>query len=90
MALLSVVAITGIVYALREVMPATSTGVLYMLAVLLVSSQWGLWLGLATSVASALAFFEVVEACEVETATQLEWLKSRMKEAAPQGLVVAP
>jgi two-component system, OmpR family, sensor histidine kinase KdpD len=55
-ALLSVAAITGIVYALREVMPAASTGVLYMLAVLLVSSRWGLWLGLATSVASALAF----------------------------------
>ena len=55
-ALLSVATITGLVYALREIMPAASTGVLYMLAVLLVSSYWGLWLGLATSVASALAF----------------------------------
>jgi two-component system, OmpR family, sensor histidine kinase KdpD len=55
-ALLSVAAITGLVYALREVMPAASSGVLYMLAVLLVSSQWGLWLGLATSVVGALAF----------------------------------
>jgi anaerobic selenocysteine-containing dehydrogenase len=34
--------------------------------------------------------FEVVQACETETATQLKWLKSRMKEAAPQALVVAP
>jgi hypothetical protein len=32
---------------------------------------------------------EVVERCEGETATQLKWLKSRMKEAAPQTLVVA-
>ena len=56
MALLSVAAITALVYALREVMPAASAGVLYMLAVLLVSSHWGLWLGLATSVASAIAF----------------------------------
>jgi two-component system, OmpR family, sensor histidine kinase KdpD len=48
-------AVTGIVYALRDVMPEASTGVLYMLAVLLVSSYWGLWLGLATSVASAFA-----------------------------------
>jgi two-component system, OmpR family, sensor histidine kinase KdpD len=48
-------AVTGVVYALRDVMPEASTGVLYMLAVLLVSSYWGLWLGLATSVASALA-----------------------------------
>ena len=33
-----------------------SLGVLYLLAVLLVSTVWGLWLGLATSVAAALAF----------------------------------
>jgi hypothetical protein len=31
----------------------------------------------------------VVEASEGETATQLKWLKSRLKEAAPQALVVA-
>ena len=32
---------------------------------------------------------EVVQGCESETALQLKWLKSRMKEAAPQVLVVA-
>jgi hypothetical protein len=32
---------------------------------------------------------EVVQACEGETSTQLKWLKSRLKEAAPQALVVA-
>jgi hypothetical protein len=32
---------------------------------------------------------EVVQRCEGETSTQLKWLKSRMKEAAPQTLVVA-
>jgi hypothetical protein len=32
--------------------PVLSTGVLYLLGVLLVSSTWGLWLGLLTSVAS--------------------------------------
>ncbi len=32
---------------------------------------------------------EVVQDCEGETATQLKWLKTRMKEAAPQALVVA-
>ena len=31
-----------------------------------------------------------VRACEQETATQLQWLKTRMKQAAPQALVVAP
>jgi hypothetical protein len=33
--------------------------------------------------------FDVVQGCEGETAAQLQWLKSRMKEAAPQALVVA-
>jgi hypothetical protein len=33
--------------------------------------------------------FEVVQSCEGETAIQLKWLKSRLKEAAPQALVVA-
>jgi hypothetical protein len=31
----------------------------------------------------------VVQACEQETAMQLKWIRSRMKEAAPQALVVA-
>ena len=33
--------------------------------------------------------FGVVTTCEGETAIQLKWLRSRMKEAAPQALVVA-
>jgi hypothetical protein len=32
---------------------------------------------------------EVVGRCEAETAVQLAWLRTRMKEAAPQALVVA-
>jgi hypothetical protein len=32
---------------------------------------------------------EVVTACEGETATQMQWLRTRMKQAAPQALVVA-
>jgi hypothetical protein len=32
---------------------------------------------------------ELVKACEGETAIQLKWLKTRMKQAAPQALVVA-
>jgi len=32
---------------------------------------------------------EVVEDCEGQTATQLQWLRTRMKQAAPQALVVA-
>jgi hypothetical protein len=32
---------------------------------------------------------EVVYSCETETATQMRWLSTRMKQAAPQALVVA-
>jgi len=52
----SVAAITAVIYPLREVAPPESTGVLYLLAVLVVSTFWGIWLGLLTSVASATAF----------------------------------
>lgn len=31
----------------------------------------------------------IVDHCEGETSTQLKWLKTRMKEAAPQALIVA-
>jgi two-component system sensor histidine kinase KdpD len=55
-ALLSVAATTALIYPLREVMPAVSTGVVYLLGVLLVSTRWGLWLGIVTGLASAAAF----------------------------------
>jgi hypothetical protein len=32
---------------------------------------------------------EVVNACEGQTATQIKWLRTRMKQAAPQALLVA-
>src|SRR5262245_27410359 len=47
---------TAVLYPLSEVAEPVSLGVLYLLAVLLVSTYWGLWLGLATSVGAALAF----------------------------------
>jgi two-component system sensor histidine kinase KdpD len=52
----AVAATTALIFVLRAHVPVLSTGVLYLLGVLLVSSTWGLWLGLLTSVASALAF----------------------------------
>jgi two-component system sensor histidine kinase KdpD len=47
---------TAVLYPLSEVAPSVSLGVLYLLAVVLVSTVWGLRLGLATSVAAGLAF----------------------------------
>lgn len=52
----SIAAVTAVIYALREVMPVTAAGVLYLLPVLLASSYWGLAMGVATSIASAAAF----------------------------------
>ena len=47
---------TLIVYPLKRVAPVVSLGVVYLLAVLVVSIIWGAWLGVATAVASAVAF----------------------------------
>ncbi len=55
-AALAVALTTLAIYPLRTVMPAVSTGVVYLLAVLLVSTWCGMWVGLATAVGSALAF----------------------------------
>jgi signal transduction histidine kinase len=53
---ISVAAVTGLIYALREVMPVEGTSVVYLLPVVLISRYWGLALGVSTSVLSALAF----------------------------------
>jgi two-component system sensor histidine kinase KdpD len=53
---LAVALTTLAVYPLRTVVPPVSTGVVYLLGVLLVSTFFGVWPGLATAVGSALAF----------------------------------
>ena len=55
-AALSVTVTTLVVFPLAEVAPVVSLGVVYLLAVLLVATLWGVWLGIATAIASALAF----------------------------------
>jgi signal transduction histidine kinase len=50
-------AVTLIVYPLQALDPGVSSGVLYVLGVLLVSVRWGLRLGLLTSLAGAAALF---------------------------------
>jgi two-component system sensor histidine kinase KdpD len=47
---------TLLIYPLKQAAPVVSLGVVYMLAVVIVSVTWGMWLGVATSVLSALAF----------------------------------
>jgi K+-sensing histidine kinase KdpD len=55
-AVASVALCTAVVYPLGTIAPPVSAGVVYMLGVLVVSTYWGLWPGLFTSLASALAF----------------------------------
>ena len=45
-AVVAVAVITALIYPLREIAPAESSGVAYLLAVLLVATLWGLRLGL--------------------------------------------
>lgn len=47
---------TLIVYPLKSVAPVVSLGVVYLPAILLISTVWGLRLGLFASIASAAAF----------------------------------
>ena len=47
---------TALVFALRTVAPVVSLGVVYLVAVLLISTIWGAWLGVLTALASALAY----------------------------------
>jgi two-component system sensor histidine kinase KdpD len=55
-AALGVALTTALLYALRDVAPVVSLGVVYLVVVLAVASVWGVWLGLGTALASALAF----------------------------------
>lgn len=55
-AALAVAATTALVYSLKGIAPVQALAVVYLVAVLLVSSVWGGWLGIATALASALAF----------------------------------
>jgi two-component system, OmpR family, sensor histidine kinase KdpD len=55
-AALAVAGTTALIYPLSDVAPVVALGVVYLVAVLLVSSVWGAWLGYATALASALAF----------------------------------
>jgi K+-sensing histidine kinase KdpD len=74
--LLCVALATALIYPLREIAPVVSTGVVYMLAVLVVSTYWGLWLGLFTAVASTLAFnfFHIPPTGNLDIANGENWV----------------
>jgi two-component system sensor histidine kinase KdpD len=67
---------TLLVYALDDVAPVLSLGVVYLLVVLVVATVWGAWLALATAVASALAFnfFHIPPTGRFTIATGENWV----------------
>jgi two-component system sensor histidine kinase KdpD len=71
-----VAAATVLVYGLREIAPVTSLGVVYLLVVLVVSAYWGVGLGIATSLLSALAynFFHIPPTGRFTIATHENWV----------------
>jgi K+-sensing histidine kinase KdpD len=55
-AVAAVAGTTALLYPLAHVAPVVSLGVVYLVAVLLVSTFWGAWLGVPTALASVAAF----------------------------------
>jgi two-component system sensor histidine kinase KdpD len=55
-AVASVAAATGVIYPLKQVAPVVSLGVVYLLAVVVVATFWGLAFGIAAALLSAAAF----------------------------------
>lgn len=76
------VAITGValstivVYPLEHLAPVVSLSVVYLLAVVVASTFWGLGLGIATGLASALAFnfFHLRPVGELSVSDSREWV----------------
>ncbi len=75
-AALAVASVTAAIYGLREVMPVAAAGVLYLLPVLIVSSRWGLALGVGTSIVSAAAFnfFHIPPTGQFTIADEENWV----------------
>ncbi len=72
----AVALITAVIDPLREVSPIASDAVLYLLAVLLVAAVFGLWLGLLTSLLSAMAFnfFYIPPVGRLTIASNRDWV----------------
>jgi K+-sensing histidine kinase KdpD len=71
-----VVLSTALIYPLKQITPSVSTGVVYILAVLVVSTYWGLWLGLFTAVTGAAAFnfFHIPPTGNLDIARSENWV----------------
>jgi two-component system sensor histidine kinase KdpD len=75
-AVLGVAAATALIFALREVAPVLALGVVYVLVVLVISTYWGLALGIATALLSAMAynFFHIPPTGRFTIASSDNWV----------------
>ncbi len=75
-AVASVAVATALIYPLKRVSPVVSLGVLYVLAVVVISTFWGLAFGIGTSVLSAAAFnfFHLPPGGRFDLADEREWV----------------
>jgi two-component system, OmpR family, sensor histidine kinase KdpD len=76
MVAVAVAVTTALIFPLREIAPAVSTGVVYLLGVLIVSIYCGLGYGVLTSVLSAAAFnfFHISPTWHLEVADGENWV----------------
>src|SRR5256714_738157 len=67
---------TALIYPLKQITPVISLGVLYVPAVVVVSTLWGLRFGIATSLLSAAAynFFHLPPGGHFDLADEREWV----------------
>src|SRR5271167_4808186 len=75
-AIAAVVICTVVIYPLKRIAPVVSLGVVYLLAVLLISATWGAWLGVFTGVLSAAAFnfFHITPTGQFTIASGSNWV----------------
>jgi signal transduction histidine kinase len=69
---------TALVYPLKRVAPVDSLAVVYIVAVLIISATWGLWLGVICAIASVLAFdyFQLPPAGTLSLSDGKDWVAS--------------
>jgi two-component system, OmpR family, sensor histidine kinase KdpD len=67
---------TGLIYPLKTVAPVVSLGVVYLVAVFVISTVWGTWLGIVTALASAAAFnwFHIPPTGQFTVANSENWV----------------
>lgn len=75
-AAIAVTLATLAIYPLRHIAPVVALGVVYLPAVLLIATYWGLWLGVLTALVSGVAFnfFHLPPTGDLQLADRRNWV----------------